>query len=277
MKRFRKHLSLWHAELGLRTRNRFSEQRLTDDGAGPIVSLTSFGPRLNKVHLVIETLFDQDVPPASVYLWLYEGELDANNLPSPLRRLIERGLNVEFVPDDFKGAKKLIYTVKRFPNRTVVTADDDFLYPHSWLSRLIHESQKTPGHVIVYRAWYLCLERDGKLRRYRSCMDDTHGGDRPSFNILPTGNAGILYPPGSLDERVFDTDLMMQLCPGADDIWFKAMTMLNGVKSRRVNPKNFMPRELNTKGPKLWKTNRDYNDLYLKNVFDHFGLYDLLE
>lgn len=167
--------------------------------------------------------------------------------------------------------------MQRFPNRTIVTADDDLLYPRDWLYGLVEQSQKTPEHVIVYRAWFLQLESQRKLRPYRDIMDDAYGGDRASFNILPTGNAGILYPPGSLHEQVTDTDLMMRLCPGADDIWFKAMTILNDVKSRRVGTENAMPQERKIKGPKLWDRNKQDNDTYLRNVFEHFNLYDLLE
>lgn len=283
LSRLRWNLSCWRGNLtyramtgGMALRNRLPGKKLIDDGNAPIVSLTSFGSRLATVHIVIETLFLQSAPPAAIYLWLHENDIQPGGVPRSLRRLQRRGLHIEFVPDDLKGAKKLVYAAQRFPERTIVTADDDLLYPRDWLSGLLKKSKANPQDVIAYRAWFLRLEKPARLKSYVEIMDDADGGDETSFNIFPTGCAGVLYPPGSLNEKIGNVELMMRLCPGADDIWFKAMTMLNGVRSKRVYAKNYMPQRLDVGGSALWDVNMEKNDYYLKNTFDYFDLYRLL-
>lgn len=255
--------------------NRFSSRSLRDAPGKPLVSLTSFPARLASVHLAIESIFRQSEPPGSVYLWLYEGETKRSELPWTLRRLEKRGLRIEFVPENLRGAKKLIYAAHAFPERTIVTADDDLIYPRDWLERLTTTSQATPETVICHRGHTIRRRPDGRFHRYWDCMRSDPGGVSPSFALLPTGGAGALYPPGTLSPRVFDTQLMHGLCPTADDIWFKAMTLLNGVKSRRVAEQNFMPIVIpGSQDQALIHGNKHANDEQLQATFSHFGLQD---
>jgi hypothetical protein len=48
------------------------------------------------------------------------------------------------------------------------------------------------------------------------------------------GWGGVLFPPGSLDSRVLDSDAYMRLSPTADDLWFKAMATLKGTAMRKT-------------------------------------------
>jgi hypothetical protein len=47
---------------------------------------------------------------------------------------------------------------------------------------------------------------------------------------MASTGAGTLYPPGLLDERVFDKDTIKKHCLSADDIWMKTMSLLKGTK-----------------------------------------------
>lgn len=47
------------------------------------------------------------------------------------------------------------------------------------------------------------------------------------LNFL-TGGAGTLFPPHSLPNEVLNKEKNMELCPYADDVWFKAIAILNG-------------------------------------------------
>ncbi|ANB03762.1 hypothetical protein ECTOBSL9_1551 [Ectothiorhodospira sp. BSL-9] len=256
-------------------RNRLSTQGLGDSPNKPIVSLTTFPARLGLVHLAIESLFRQSEPPGCVYLWLYEGEVKHSELPLTLRRLERRGLRIEFVPENLRGAKKLVYAARTFPERTIVTADDDLLYPRDWLQRLTQAGLDTPGAVICHRGHTIRRRPDGGFHRYWDCMRLDQGGADPSFALLPTGGAGALYPPGALSSQIFDTELMHRLCPTADDIWFKAMTLLNGVKSRRVAAQNFMPIVIpGSQAQALIHGNKHANDEQIEATFTHFGLKD---
>ena len=255
--------------------NRLSSQSLEDSPDKPMVSLTSFPARLANVHITIESIFRQSEPPGGVYLWLYEGEAKRSDLPLTLRRLEQRGLHIEFVPENLRGAKKLIYAARAFPERTIITADDDLIYPQDWLQRLTAASLATPGAVICHRGHTIKRRPDGCFHRYWDCMRTDPGGAEPSLALLPTGVAGALYPPGALNPQVFDTELMHRLCPTADDIWFKAMTLLNGVKSRRVAEQNFKPIVIpGSQEQALIHGNKHANDEQIEATFAHFGLKD---
>lgn len=254
-------------------RNRLSGQTLRDSPDKPVVSLTTFPARLGMVHLAIESIFRQSEPPGSVHLWLYEGEVNRSELPRALRRLEGRGLRIELVPENLRGAKKLIYAARAFPDRTIVTADDDLLYPRDWLKQLKEASSATPQTVICHRGHTIRRRTDGSFHRYWDCMRTDPGGTKSSFALLPTGGAGALYPSGVLNCKLFDTNLMFRLCPTADDIWFKAMTLLNGVKSRRVAEHNNMPIVIpGSQEQALIQDNRSANDDQLELTFSHFDL-----
>jgi len=45
----------------------------------------------------------------------------------------------------------------------------------------------------------------------------------------------VLCPAGVFPEEVFNVEQFQTLCPHADDVWFKAMTTLQGVACCRCN------------------------------------------
>ena len=99
----------------------------------------------------------------------------------------------------------------------------------------------------------------------------------PSPLLQPEGVRGVLYPPHSLDERVFDEKLFMSLCPSTDDFWFKTMGLLHGTQvvkcyadDERANPVNSRSDVSCT----LHAVNHtlDGYDSQWKALFDHFGL-----
>jgi len=47
--------------------------------------------------------------------------------------------------------------------------------------------------------------------------------------IFPVGAWGILYPPGSLSPMIDRQEMFTELAPLNDDVWFKAMSLLQDV------------------------------------------------
>jgi len=103
----------------------------------------------------------------------------------------------------------------------------------------------------------------------------------PSFNLFPTGVGGILYPPNSLHKDVTNRELFLKLSPTADDVWFKAMSLMNKTKVISVVC-NFEEVQIivgSQEGSALWKSNvvEFKNDTQIKNVFDYYGLYNSIK
>lgn len=182
-----------------------------------IVSLTSFPGRINTVHKTIDTILRQTERPDRVILWLAEEQFPGKtaDLPKELLNLQQYGLEILWC-NDIRSYKKLIPTLKLYPEAVIVTADDDVYYSPNWLELLYQSYQKWPNFIHCHRDTKILLEDDefkvisGGKEKY-SC---------PTYLHKLVGIGGVLYPPHSLHPDVLREDLFTTLAPTNDDIWF---------------------------------------------------------
>jgi len=243
-----------------------------------VVSLTTYPKRFSVVHLTIESLMSQTVKPDKIILWLAKEEVTARGLPEKILKLQNRGLEIKVVNENIRSYKKLVYSLKDFPQSYIITCDDDVIYPASFIDGIYKKSKAFPKSVIAYRCSEMLKADDKSLQPYVSWRIPS--SNRPSFNLFPTGVGGVLYPPHSLDKRVTNKDLFMELSPLGDDIWFKAMALLNKTKTVMVQEESIdFPVIPNSQDSALWHVNvfESKNDEQLKNVFDYFKLYSFLD
>lgn len=244
-----------------------------------VVSLTSIPERINYVYLVVECLLSQTLKPDYLILWLSkENGLDDNTLPFKLKRLKKRGLEIRY-SEDLGPYRKLIPTLKEFPDSIIVTADDDMCYPPDWLRELYESYESNPEYIHCHRAHEIIKDGNGKLKKYIEWDQLSPGKTGPSKYLFPTTGGGVLFPPNSLHSEVLNKDVFMDLCPLSDDIWVKAMSLMKGTLIKKVNPyyeKNLIIRE--TQDMKLWKNNvrQGENDKKIERVFEKYDLYKLL-
>lgn len=239
-----------------------------------VVSLATIPERLGKVHIAVESLLRQTLKPNRIILWMSESQA-GRTLPFVLRNQMRRGLEIRFVVD-IGPYGKAIYALKEQTNNLVVTADDDTIYPPRWLEQLVKAYQQETHCVHCHRARWMTTDKDRRLRPYTEW--DLLAQDYISSSLLlfPTGVGGILYPPGVLHPEVFNDAVFRKICSTADDIWFKAMSLLNGVPCKKVS---FFHREFpqvrGTQTKALWKENlkEGRNDIQLRAVFEHYDLY----
>ena len=116
-----------------------------------IVSLTSYGKRIAGIPLVLDTIVHQTIKPDQVVLNLAFEE----SLTPEVREYLQRNnIEVNRVPDT-KVYKKLIPTLRKYPNACVISIDDDFLYPNTMVSDFVTMHQRYPdnplsGNRVVY-------------------------------------------------------------------------------------------------------------------------------
>lgn len=199
-----------------------------------IVSLTSFPERISTVHRTIKTILGQSVRPEKVILWLAKeqfpgGEVD---LPAQLLALKPLGLNVEWY-HDIRSYKKLIPALKKYPQYTIVTADDDMLYPRYWLEKLWDTHLEFPDSIIFHRGRSMTT-RFSRISPYCKWPILTHNVKRIRYYVLPTGAGGILYPLSALHKEVLNEQEFLSIAPLADDLWFWAMSVMRGTEARQV-------------------------------------------
>lgn len=241
-------------------------------GAGPVVSLTSYPPRIGAVPPTLRSLLMQSVKPSRVELVLSEDEFPSRRLPPAVLELADRGVHVLWVRGNIRSFKKLVPVLDAVGDRPIVTADDDIVYPVGWLESLWTAHHAEPGAIWGTRGREI-LVRDGEVRPYDEWPFATRA--TPSVRTLLTGMGGILYPIGSLPEVTRDMDTAMRLCPNADDLWFKACAMSADTSVRQVaNEVADLPTRL--KGQRHSLTNRNLhageNDRQFRAVLEHFGL-----
>lgn len=194
-----------------------------------IVTLTTILPRIKKVHLVIRSILNQKHIPEKIVLNLNEGL--RSQIPKSLEKLIGEQFEIHFSGMDCPHMK-LIPTLERFQNHTVITCDDDLLYQKNWLDLLYKEHQKHPRKIITNQSRIISYHENGELMPYTD-WPTNYNASITSKKLLPIGSSGTLYPSKSLNSEVFNENSFLKLAPKADDLWFKAMSLLNGVESRQ--------------------------------------------
>ena len=236
------------------------------------VTLTTVPSRFDRIHITLASLLAQRLKPDRILLWVGDHEGRAPALPRSLERLRRRGVDVRVRPD-VGPHTKLVYALREFPDCINVTADDDRLYPRWWLGELYDAYLAAPGNIHCYRAHGMRFTADGLLCKYTEWDFFAQGEQGPSMSLFPTGTGGVLYPPDSLHDEVHNTEAMRELCPKADDVWFKAMSALKGVPVQKVRPRfREFPATSGTQDERLWAHNRTGNDPQIEAVF---GRYDL--
>lgn len=220
----------WVRKLGVLSRA--SHEPLTHPGVGPVVSLTSYGPRIRTTHLIIESIGRGRLKPSRLILWLDEEEALAN-LPKPLQRQRERGLEV-LRTENYGPHKKYFPYVSSLSEHSdpLVTADDDVLYPTNWLEVLEQRAQSSPQDVTAYRARRVSFDESG-LAPYEAWPFSADGS--PSVLNFATGHSGVHYPPAMLDRlRELGADFLDK-CPRADDIWLHWTALRTGRRVQLVH------------------------------------------
>jgi len=237
-----------------------------------IVSLTSYGERVQAVHQTILSLLCQSVPADKIILWLADNEFTLEQLPPSLLVLTKYGLDIRFC-SDIRSFKKLVPTLKAFPDSTIITFDDDVVYPENQIEKLINKHQQFPDAVVCHHAREMVKMSNGLLAPYNDWPFASESFS-PKKSLFPVGIGGVLYPADVLHNDVLNEGVFMRLCPQADDLWFKVMALKNNHLAVQVDDP--MPYEDYLLAPKsqersLWQENRFNNDEQLANILAEYS------
>lgn len=186
-----------------------------------LVSLTSYGARLAELKYTLYSLITQSVHPEKI---IVNVAFDDEPRITPELRQFEK-YGVEFyLTEDLRSYKKLVPTVIRFPEKVIVTCDDDIFFKKRWLQILLSESESHPVEIISHLTY-----KNERIKFYLELENDV---PRPKLSAIVLGGGGCLYPPTSFHKDFYNQELFMSLAPTSDDFWFSLMVLLNGVKIR---------------------------------------------
>lgn len=256
----------------------FSNERLLKGKRGLIVSLTSYGPRVKFAFLTIESIFNQALKPDAIVLWLYKDDKPKGIWLKILERQVKRGLIVKYIDVDVRSFKKLSFVLDdKFFSRAdfIVTADDDVFYPYRWLQGFneYYSGNNKPA-VLCYRARNIKLDVSGGKFSYKY-WELANKENISKYGILPTGVSGICYPREALDKSISLFDVISEICPYADDIWYKMVTTKNKFPSKLIvdNSVHFTPVFTGfTKGLERFNVLNELNDKQFIASMEYFKL-----
>lgn len=202
-----------------------------------IISVTSYPPRIASVARSLETLATQSDKVDGIHLWLAKDDFDetgadgfGRELGGILNEIESLGVGIRWCERTLGPHDKYLWEMRESPDRTIITFDDDLLYPSDVVSNLLAAHEESPDSVIATRTHMVAVagcDTASHIAPYTDWMLEQRIYERaPRFDLLATGVGGILYPPRCFDERIFDTDAIEKTTPLADDLWLYANELL---------------------------------------------------
>tara|TARA_R110000751_G_scaffold63421_2_gene130872 strand:+ start:2023 stop:4062 length:2040 start_codon:yes stop_codon:yes gene_type:complete len=257
-----------------------------------VVSLTTLPHRISLINLTLESIFNQTYVPEKVVLYITD-KIDEKTLSNPkIKTFIERGLTIKKVPD-VGPHTKLLYALKDYPNKNIITLDDDIIYPINTIQALWTQHEKFDSCIISNWAREISFDSNGVVEGVRSgrlltpprlenqIEQPTKYTASPNILAFPYGTSGVLYPPNSLDNEVYNLELIKKLCPKEDDIWFKAMGLLKNtpvvVTNLGINPEHHCLTGSQDEALRHDNHGLNLNKKQMENVFNHYNLYEKIK
>lgn len=211
-------------------RNLTTRARIVDADGAVTVSIASHGHRAATAWLAVESIARGDVLPGRIVLHLERDD----RVGSQLRRLRRRGLEIVRVEPGLGPHAKLhpVVVGPRRADEPVVLADDDMVYPASWLAALLAAASRHPDAIVAHRAHRIPVGADGRLAEYATWPPQTAA--EPSFATFGTTVSGQYVPARVLDALAARGDAFRTLAPQADDVWLHATAVRAGVRVAQV-------------------------------------------
>jgi glycosyltransferase involved in cell wall biosynthesis len=236
-----------------------------------IISLTTYPGRIHLIPQVVESLLRQSRKADGIVLWLAESQFPGKeaDLPETVRRLAEEQTLTLRWCADLKAHKKYFYALQAFPEDLVVTVDDDLRYSGNMLSSLYASYLRYPEAVSTVRAHLMMFDETGQLLPYGKWIQETDGCMyKPSMQLMATGGAGVLHPPGLYRQEFFDEQAIQENCLWADDLWLKAMQAVSDVPvvlARQFEQLNYLP-DSQENGLVVYNVYQSQNDVQMANI-----------
>jgi hypothetical protein len=167
-----------------------------------IVTMTTWEKRIHNIPTVLDTIYAQTLLPDKVIINLAFDEV----IPKDIKDYIDKhDIEIFRVPDT-KVFKKLIPTLRRYPNDCIIAIDDDWLYPNGMIEDFMNVHKHYPdnpisgNHAVNFGLQCHCgcasLVKARFFGPYLDCIDDELITNCPSDDIVYTyfaNKAGFPY------------------------------------------------------------------------------------
>lgn len=195
---------------------------------GLIVSLTSYGERINELKYTLYSLVIQTIKPEIIVVNI--ALKDKMLIADELHKFENYGVLFNYC-DDLSSFKKLIPTMQYYNNKVIVTCDDDVLYEKNWLEILWRDHIRFPNMIIAHNIHRITYN-EHNIEPYEKWIHSIKNEIVTDRNFF-VGCGGVLYPPNCLYNDYANVELFLKLTPLADDIWFYFMAILNNTRIKQ--------------------------------------------
>ena len=240
-----------------------------------VVSLTSYGRRINSVCYAIESIMQQVKKANRIILWL--GEKDFyGNIPCTLKSQMARGLEIRKTRD-IRSYTKIIPALLEFPQSVIITIDDDIMYDFDIIGNMIDSYLKKTKAISACRCHVIRYNSNHHMKPYNKWFWNTFDNNH-NYNNFFTGVGGVLYPPGCFDTEIFNENIFGDICRTADDVWLNAMARKSNVEIQKVPTKSSMGEDyielydVQDMGLRNGNVQRHENDIQIHRVWEKYGL-----
>ena len=191
-----------------------------------IVSLTSHTKeRLKYVGQNLYLSFLKNNINVKIVLTLYKD--DIKFIPNDLQELIDNKIVELIIADKNLGSHlKYFYCMKKYRNASIITIDDDSVYPKEMIPDFIKNLKIHPNTILCrcariinpnvsYQHWFDCVSGLIKVK-WHGCKNEIRQ------DLSPLGYAGICYPANILnvnDDMIIDINKTLH----ADDIFLSVI------------------------------------------------------
>lgn len=255
--------------------NQFNSPIVVDD---VIVSLTSYGKRvIDVLPYALYSLITQIQRPKKIVVYLDWDHWNDNKLPKILKKIQKIGVDFRYC-EDIRSFKKLIPTLKDFPNNPIVTVDDDMYYHPLFVKNVQAAYLASDRNTVLGYEGVRPSSSNGRYCLYNKWGKGTIDDKDNAISFI--GYEGVCYPPNIFDDEILNKSLFMHLCPSADDIWFWAMEERQNIKKAYILP--FLKHPYVNRCEEYWENAQDtlmyinckegHNNGQLEAVVEHYGL-----
>lgn len=246
-----------------------------------IVSLTTYDRRIFSVYRTIESIFQQSYKVSKVVLYLSDKEFDGEEPPLLLQKQMKRGLEIRYVKD-IRAYTKLIPALRDFPDSTIITVDDDYMYPVDAVEKLVRAHKKNKKAVCCHASRAILMDTGKKIKPYSTFPQIFPKVCESDISYMAEGFGMVLYPPHCMYKDVTNDELFMELSPLADDLWYKCMQLMAGTpvvqlpRTRAWFSEMYSDESVQDMALANLNVNENKNDPQLKAIFDYYNLYTKL-
>lgn len=183
-----------------------------------IISLTSWTARINTVSKTLYSLLTQ-CPGFHIVLVLSEEEFPKmmDELPENLKLFVDNELiEILWVYKNYKAMKKIIFTMQKYNEVPIISADDDCIYNCNYAQELYDKWTENKNSIIIYK------------------KSDWNGPQGPCTLYFPNFSKNI--PISNINFKKYLTN---------DDIFFKEI--MNKYNIKIIGIMNYYPYTFHTK------------------------------